>query len=123
MRLGRNALWGVWGLPCVPCLHLWFRSQMFFGPSAFNQNLASWNMATVSNMTQACSLALASLLRCTVPAPPCGSVVCGVRALQMFYKASAFNQTIAGWNTASVANMVAVRSLPFASMRAVIALG
>ena len=35
---------------------------------------------------------------------------------QMFMYASAFNQNIAGWNTASVSDMSSVRFLPFASL-------
>jgi surface protein len=38
--------------------------------------------------------------------------------LQMFASASAFNQNLAGWNTASVSNMSDVRSAPMAFARA-----
>jgi hypothetical protein len=51
----------------IPPLHVWptciftalctlgVRSQMFASASAFNQNIASWNMASVSNTASVCS--------------------------------------------------------------------
>jgi surface protein len=38
--------------------------QVFYGASAFNQNLAGWNTASVSLMYFVCSLAVASLPGC-----------------------------------------------------------
>jgi surface protein len=50
-------------------------SSMFYGATAFNQNIGSWNTAAVTDMGY------------------------------MFYGAKAFNQNIGGWNTAAVTNM------------------
>ncbi len=36
-----------------------FGSQMFVSAAAFNQNIASWNTATVTNMSKACPIAAA----------------------------------------------------------------
>jgi surface protein len=48
---------------------------MLYGASAFNQDISSWNVASVTTLSET------------------------------FYSASAFNQNIGSWNTASVATM------------------
>ncbi len=53
---------------------------MFSGATAFNQNIAGWNTASVSNM------------------------------FDMFDSAKAFNQNIGKWNTERALDMSSVRS-------------
>ena len=55
--------------------------QMFYSASAFNQNLAGWNVARVLSMSGT------------------------------FQSVSAFNQNVASWNTASVSTMTSVCTL------------
>jgi hypothetical protein len=45
-------------------------ASMFNTAAAWNQSISGWNTATVKDLSKACRLALASLLRCTVPAMP-----------------------------------------------------
>jgi surface protein len=62
--------------------------SVFYGASAFNRNIGSWNTAAVANFTYS------------------------------FYKAAAFNQNIGSWNVAAATTVVsmfqarAISSLP-----------
>ena len=75
--------------------------NMFFGCSAFNQDLNSWDVSAVTNMQNTffgCSAFNQDLDSWDVSA---------VTIMQsMFYNCSAFNGDISSWNVAAVANML-----------------
>ena len=73
---------------------------MFFGCTAFNQNIGSWNTSNVTNMSRV-------FYGCTAFNQNIGSWnTSNVTTMEsMFIGCTAFNQDIGNWNTSKVTNM------------------
>jgi hypothetical protein len=76
--------------------------QAFQQATVFNQDLSSWNVASVSNMGLALNLVTAFNQDIS------GWNTARVQSMQSLFKATTFNHNVASWNVASVTNLVNV---------------
>ncbi len=98
-----GAFWGASNLTVAPELlppTITNMSSMFYGATAFNQPIGSWDVSSVTNMSYMFRQAVAFN-------QPIGSWdVSSVTDMSlMFYQATAFNQPIGSWDVSSVTNM------------------
>lgn len=86
---------GSWNVSNVTNMSQWFHNA-----TAFNQNIGSWNTSSVTNMEYL--FASASVFNQNIGSWDTGSVT---NMSYLFRDASVFNQNINSWNTSNVTNM------------------